>query len=148
MASHESSSELRVFFLLQQAAHHLKKEADRTLLRAGGLTTAQTAVLVIVSGSDSMTQKEIAHRLRLNESAMTMMIGRLEDSGMIVRKPDPADARARLVRLTAAGRKALEKARRPFSEINLRLDSALGKPGVGAFSRKLTSIIEAFEARD
>ncbi len=139
----ESAHELRVFFLLQQAAHHLKKEADRALLRADGLTTAQAAVLIIVSAARSITQKEIARRLQLNESAMTAMIGRLEERGMVTRAPDPHDARARLVRLTPGGRKALERARRPFARINSKLDAALGGSGTGRFARDLEAILEA-----
>ncbi|HEB90160.1 MAG TPA: MarR family transcriptional regulator [Deltaproteobacteria bacterium] len=139
-----SASELRLFFLLQQAAHHLKREADRVLLDADDLTTAQAAVLLIVSGSRSITQKEVARKLRLKESAMTAMIGRLEGRGLLARVPDPEDARARLVSITPSGRKALDRARRPFAKINARLDAALGRAGAPRFARDLEAILDAF----
>ena len=44
---------------------------------------------------------ELARRARLSKQTMTTMIPRLERDGLLERRPDPSDARARLVFLTA-----------------------------------------------
>ena len=44
---------------------------------------------------------ELAQRARLSKQTMTTMIPRLERDGLLERRPDPSDARARLVFLTA-----------------------------------------------
>ncbi len=144
MKSPGTSSQLRVFFLLQQAAHRLKKEADRALTEAAGLTTAQSAVLVIVASAGSISQKEIARQLRLNESAMTAMVGRLRKARLISRTQDPNDARTNLISLTPTGRKALDGARHAFAQINAKLDSALGRAGTSEFAQSLNSVIDVF----
>lgn len=47
----------------------------------------------------------------ISQPAMTSAINRLETDGLIIRQPDPADARAQLVDLTDQGRHLLEEYR-------------------------------------
>lgn len=141
-----SAHEHRLFFLLQQAAHRLKKQADRSLTSTGGLTVAQTAVLAIVAKAGQMAQKEIADQLQLNESAMTAMVARLLKSGHITRTRHPSDARAWQIALTPAGTTALANVQEPFSDINAALDTAIGKQRTAALARDLKAIIEAFNS--
>jgi len=139
-----SSSEHRIYFLLQRAAHCLKKEADRNLLSAAGLTTSQAAVLMLVAESSHATQKTIAVKLQQNESAITAMTARLLRDGFVARTRDPDDARSWSLRLTPAGKKALGKLRKPFAEINAAMDGALGARSSGRLARQLRSIIAEF----
>jgi DNA-binding MarR family transcriptional regulator len=140
-----SAREQRLYSLLQQAAHRLKTTADRSLLDSGGITTAQAAVLAILSDTDGMSQKELAQKLRLNESAMTAMIGRLAEKRWVKRVRDPDDARARRVHLTRAGRDAVGRIERPFGEINDLLDRTLGRERTNRFAEDLRDVIEALE---
>lgn len=140
-----SASQYRLYSLLQHATHRLKKSADQTLVEAAGLTTAQAAVLVSISVAKRATQKEVADMLHLNETAMTGMVARLQNSGLVEKKRSKDDGRAWQLALTTKGRKALENTREPFSQINKKLDEALGKSATQKFAHQLMAIADAFE---
>jgi DNA-binding MarR family transcriptional regulator len=123
--SDRSARGLRLYHRLQVTAHRLKKRADRRLLQRPGLTTAQVALLVVVEARGSLTQRAAAEELGLVESAVTALVGRLVDQGLLARRRDPDDGRAWALRPTASGRRALERAGSRFEEVNRRIDDAL-----------------------
>jgi DNA-binding MarR family transcriptional regulator len=54
--------------------------------------------------------RDLADAVMLSSSGTTKRLDRLEDAGLIVRKPDPADRRSVLVELTPAGRRLIDAA--------------------------------------
>jgi DNA-binding MarR family transcriptional regulator len=60
-------------------------------------------VLTAVSRSDPRSQLELANHLGLDRTVMTYLLDDLERAGLIERRPDPADRRARRIVATAAG---------------------------------------------
>ncbi|KDN23243.1 MarR family winged helix-turn-helix transcriptional regulator [Amycolatopsis rifamycinica] len=118
----------RLFFLLQQAAHRLRVAADRRCLAAAGITTAQLGALFAVR-EGGLTQRELAERLGQRESAVTAMVARLAEAGLVDRRPHPREHRAVVLRLTAAGEEALTRARPAIEEFNARLVAVLGEAG-------------------
>ena len=117
-----SAQELRIYHRLQLAAQEAKKAADEAL-RDTGLTTAQTAVLAVVSGQ-SVTQREVATQLGLTEGAITAMVNRLSKLGYLSRQRDSTDARLRLLQVSQAGQEALTIARTRFELVNKAIDAA------------------------
>ena len=61
-------------------------------------------VLTAVGRSDPRSQLELANHLGLDRTVMTYLLDDLERAGLIERRPDPADRRARRIVATAAGR--------------------------------------------
>ena len=57
-----SASKSRLYHRLQLAAHRVQKSADRALLAAAEITTAQAAVLTLVARG-AITQREVATQL-------------------------------------------------------------------------------------
>lgn len=57
---------------------------------------------------DGLRPTELAHQLQITKQSINDLLRHLEQSGYLVRKVDPADGRARIIRLTAQGRR-LEK---------------------------------------
>jgi len=53
---------------------------------------------------------ELMSATMLSSGGMTKRLDRLVEAGLVARRPDPADRRATLVRLTARGRKTIDKA--------------------------------------
>jgi DNA-binding MarR family transcriptional regulator len=139
-----SASKLRIYHRLQLAAHRLQKAADRELLAAGGVTTAQAAVLAIVAGAGATTQRDVARQLGLNESAVTAMTARLMRAGLMERKRDEADARAWRVTVTREGRAVLKRIEEPFGRINRTLDSVADGDDLTRLAGMLTRIATAF----
>ncbi|WOR15091.1 MarR family transcriptional regulator [Hyphomonas sp. FCG-A18] len=137
-----SASKHRLYFLLQRAAHVLKKEADAALSEAGGMTTSQAAVLAILRSEGPSTQRFLADKLQQRESAITTMADRLLKAGYVTRARSPTDGRAWLLAMTETGHDALEAIREPFQAINAELDQAFPNKDMDTLARGLTQIID------
>lgn len=64
-------------------------------------------VLTSAARGDAGTQLAMAQRLGVDRTVMTYLLDDLEKAGLVERKPDPADRRARRVVLTERGRARL-----------------------------------------
>ncbi|WIX85222.1 MarR family winged helix-turn-helix transcriptional regulator [Amycolatopsis sp. DG1A-15b] len=118
----------RLFFLLQQAAHRLRVAADRRCLAAAGITTAQLGALFAVR-EGGLTQRDLAARLGQRESAVTAMVARLADAGLLGRSAHPREHRAVVLELTPAGEEALVRVAPEIEDFNTRLRAVLGEEG-------------------
>ena len=74
------------------------------LLAEHGLHVGQEMVLVELWESDGLRGGELAARLGVEPPTVTKMLRRLEDCGLVERRPDPSDARSFRVYLTDRGR--------------------------------------------
>jgi DNA-binding MarR family transcriptional regulator len=61
-------------------------------------------VLRSAAGDTPSTQLAIAEQLGVDRTVMTYLLDELEGAGLVERRPDPADRRARQVLLTETGR--------------------------------------------
>jgi DNA-binding MarR family transcriptional regulator len=64
-------------------------------------------VLAEAAGNRADTQLALAHRLGIDRTVMTYLLDDLEGAGLVERRPDPADRRARRVVATGRGRARL-----------------------------------------
>ncbi len=76
-----------------------------------GLTYPQYLVLLAMWERDSLTVGELCEHLTLDSGTLTPLLKRMEASGWLTRKRDPADERRVIVSLTPPGRALREKAR-------------------------------------
>lgn len=141
MPAPDSARDQRVLHLLQLAAHHLRTHSDRRGLETAGVTTAQAGALFVIAGQPGVTQKEIALALKLRESAVTAMIGRLLEARLVERSSSASDKRAWSLQLTDKGEKALLALRIELDQINAKLGEALGEDGMQQLSAALRAII-------
>ena len=76
------------------------------LLRPHGLTFARYEALVLLTFSreGALPMRLIGQRLMVHPTSVTNTIDRLEQQGLVVRKPNPSDGRGTLAEITAAGR--------------------------------------------
>ena len=131
----------RLYHLLQTAAHRLKTRADRDSQKAGGVTAAQAAVMLVIAREGGPTQRRVAEQLRLNESAVTGMVGRLIEAGYVTRSPNPVDQRAWILALTGKGQEALEGFRNQLEKLNSEISAALGgEAAVVRFAQALRAL--------
>jgi DNA-binding MarR family transcriptional regulator len=73
---------------------------------------AQTRVLSQLEELGPSRISALAAADRCAQPTMSVLVQRLEEHGWVAREPDPADTRASLISLNAAGRRALAAARR------------------------------------
>ena len=66
--------------------------------------------------AEPLTLRALALKLQADPPYVTVMVGDLEERGLVERTPHPDDARAKLVSLTAAGRDAVAEANRILDE--------------------------------
>jgi MarR family transcriptional regulator for hemolysin len=95
-------------FTLNDVARLLRTYADYKAAQFG-ITRAQWAVLVRVDRFEGLNQSELADGLDLQPITLTRLLDKLCDGGLIERRPDPADRRAKRLFLTPAARPLLER---------------------------------------
>src|SRR5579863_7224402 len=95
-------------FILNDVARLLRTYANYRAAQFG-ITRAQWAVLVRVDREEGLNQSELADTLDLQPITLTRLLDKLCDSGLIERRPDPTDRRAKRLFLTAAARPLLER---------------------------------------
>jgi MarR family transcriptional regulator, transcriptional regulator for hemolysin len=99
--------EREVAFNISDVARLLRTYADQRA-RDFGMTRAQWAVLARVESSEGLKQIELAETLDLQPITLTRLIDRLCESGLIERRSDPDDRRAKRLYLTPAARPVLD----------------------------------------
>src|SRR4051812_7451027 len=70
-----------------------------------GVTADQFVLLACLAEVDAVTQRELARCASSDASTVRAMLVLLEGRGLVARERDPNDSRARLVTLTAKGRR-------------------------------------------
>jgi len=71
---------------------------------------------------------ELADKLSISKQAVSKLVDDLEQLGVVARRDDPEDARARLVAFTKLGREGLFTGLSVLSELEQELVSMLGEP--------------------
>ncbi|GLW72043.1 MarR family transcriptional regulator [Kitasatospora phosalacinea] len=85
--------------------------AQAPALRAHGLSLWGYTVLMAVVDAPTRSQLALAQAVSVDKSKLVLVIDELEAAGLVRRRPDPADRRARIVEATDTGRRVLDAAR-------------------------------------
>ena len=83
----------------------------RSLSPPSGLSLTAAATLATLERSGPSRLTSLAAKEGVTQPAMTQLIGRLQESGLVSRTADPADGRVVQVRLTDEGRAILARRR-------------------------------------
>jgi MarR family transcriptional regulator, 2-MHQ and catechol-resistance regulon repressor len=103
-----------------KAHQALNRHAMRSIAETG-LCFSDFAVLEILLHKGPLPVNTLGAKVDLTSGSATAAIDRLARKGLVRRADDPHDRRARIVHLTAKGRKLIEKA---FREHELDMDAA------------------------
>ncbi|WP_342437504.1 MarR family transcriptional regulator [Paenibacillus sp. FSL L8-0436] len=87
-----------------------KITSQMSLHKEIGLTVPQFGLLRMIAQEKKARVIQLADKLEVKSSAVTVMLDRLEALGLIAREPDENDRRAVIVTLTAKGQELLEEA--------------------------------------
>lgn len=91
---------------------------------------------------------ELAARVGTSKQAVGELVAELESMGMLRRDVDPADARARLVRFTPRGKRALLHGLGVLGEVEAELADTLGQARLDRLRADLTRLLAALEEGD
>lgn len=119
--------------------------AYRPLLKEVGLTYPQYLVMMVLWEEDGLPVHEIADRLASLPHALSPVLERMVDTGLLGRERDRWDGRVQRMRLTASGR-ALETA---VSDIQAEVvrRTRLDPGDLGALRTRLHALTTSLETR-
>jgi DNA-binding MarR family transcriptional regulator len=133
-----------VGFLLAKASQRFN-ELLLERFAARGFTEVRASygsVLVPLFERDGLRLGELAAAARLSKQAMTGLVRRCEQDGLVEREPDPLDGRAFNVRLTSRGRDVRAAAEQILDELDGELTRALGVRDRDALIRALKGVMQ------
>ncbi|MGW3985258.1 MarR family winged helix-turn-helix transcriptional regulator [Streptomyces mirabilis] len=94
------------------AHHQLGVRLQRHLLQDSGLTEADYEILAVLSEypTGRMSAQELCGLLLWEKSRLSHQVRRMQERGLITRKPNPADARSTMICLLPVGRRTIVEA--------------------------------------
>ena len=108
----------------QRAARALARCFDLAL-KPAGLTSGQFSILMSLNRPEPPTLGSVAALLAMDRTTLTANLKPLEHRGLVERAADIRDRRARLLRLTPAGRTVLAEAAPIWRQTHAGLEAAL-----------------------
>jgi MarR family transcriptional regulator, transcriptional regulator for hemolysin len=122
---HREQTQRTVGFVLHDVARLLRKRFEQRAREANlPLTRAQWSVLAHLSLHEGINQAGLAQILEIEPITLVRLLDKLEASGLVERRPDPTDRRARALFLTAKAHPLLERIRNLGAEV--RQDAMAG----------------------
>jgi MarR family transcriptional regulator, transcriptional regulator for hemolysin len=144
------SRKRELLFLISDVGRLLRTYADQKA-RLHGMTRAQWAVLLRLERREGLKQSELAEALDIQPITLTRLVDRLCANGLIERRADPNDRRAKQLYLTPAARPLIDRIADRIEDLSdtvlqgiapAELDQMLSKLGLarenlkGAIERK------------
>lgn len=127
-------------WLLYRAHWALAAELTAALAPLGVSARAYHVLRAAMSGEH--TQTELAEMVGLDKTTMVVTLDELEDSGLARRRPSPQDRRARIVEVTAAGKRKVTEAERVKERVQADVLSGLSSRDQAALIGGLSKLVE------
>lgn len=144
-----STQRLHIGQLLVQLTRLFQADLFGRLVDAG-LTDARvphTHVTAYIKAEGSRLS-ELAGMARMTLPAMSELVDDLQRLGIVERRPDPADGRAKLICLTDSGWEAMRIARRVIGEIEADYAERVGQEPFEAAALTLDALLRSLIAAD
>jgi MarR family transcriptional regulator for hemolysin len=103
------SPDIRLTIALVLVARRWRSVLDERLRAIHQGTARMEALSAIYNSPEATSQVNIARRLRIEGPTLTRMIDSLEKDGLVERLADPEDRRTKKLKVTPAGKAALEE---------------------------------------
>src|SRR5213083_2096769 len=91
-------------WLVMMKAHRTLQRLATRSIESSGVGLSDFAVMEMLLHKGPQPVNEIGRRIELTSGAITTAVDRLESRGLVTREAHSSDRRARIVRLTAAGK--------------------------------------------
>ncbi|HEV2812832.1 MAG TPA: MarR family transcriptional regulator [Solirubrobacteraceae bacterium] len=105
-------------------ARRMREESDRAL-EPLGLSVKHFGALLALAEHGALAQHQLGQELRVDRTSMVALVEDLERAGHVARARNPADRRAYVIELTAAGKAARREAEKRLRQVERELLSAL-----------------------
>ncbi|BEV14660.1 MarR family transcriptional regulator [Herbaspirillum sp. DW155] len=96
-------------YQLAQLAEAVSRSVASVYADRFGLSRDEWRILAALAEEGQMQASDLVPHTSLDKMQVSRALARMEQAGLVVRQPSPEDARARLVKPTAQGRKLYRK---------------------------------------
>jgi DNA-binding MarR family transcriptional regulator len=143
-AAGASATRSNVGFLLAKASQRWNELLMEAFVRAGypEVRPSYGSLLIPLWEEDGLRLGELAARARLSKQTITTMARLLERDGLVVREPDPHDARATRVHLTERAKELRSVAEDVLADLYERLVQQLSAGRAAALQAALREVSE------
>ena len=143
-ASGASATRSNVGFLLAKATQRWNELLMEAFAEAGypEVRPSYGSLLIPLWEEDDLRMGELAVRARLSKQTITTMARLLERDGLVIREPDPADARATRIALTERARDFRAVAEQVLADLYERLVERLSDKRTAELQRTLVEVSE------
>ena len=123
---------------------------DRMLAASGidAFNGAQGRILYVLWQHEDISISSLSAKTSLANTTLTSMLDRMENSGLIVRKPDPTDRRSRLIALTDKAKALQHDYERVSQQMNERYYIGFNESEIRQFEAYLQRVLENLEKED
>jgi DNA-binding MarR family transcriptional regulator len=111
----------------QRAARAIARRFD-VALKPAGITSGQFSLLMSLNRPEPPNLARVAALLGMDRTTLTANLKPLVRQRLIKTAADPMDGRARLLRLTPAGREVLAKAAPIWRQVHAAIETVLSDP--------------------
>ena len=116
----------RLGFLLSDVARLFRATFEREIAKSGlGVTPGEARALTRIAASNGVRQSEIAVALGIEPMTLSRYVDGLEKAGLIERRVDPKDGRAKCVTTTEEAEILLARIRAQADDLIARLQTGL-----------------------
>lgn len=120
-------------------ARRWRRVIDAELAKAGLSDATWVPLVHLQQTGGGLTQKELAALVGIDGSSLVRVLDILEREGVIERRRGEADARARLIYLTPAGKERVQQILKALRQVENQMLTDLSDADIGA-------LLEGFEA--
>lgn len=92
-----------------------------------GLTSQRYDLLLQIASAEALRVTDLCERLQLRQTAVTELVKRAEEAGLVGREPSSEDARSWVLRLTPEGERRLMRAFEALRDDRAALAEAFGE---------------------
>jgi MarR family transcriptional regulator, organic hydroperoxide resistance regulator len=145
-ASIVPSVDSEITWLLHRAAQRMRGATGEQAERHG-IQLRDYIVLSALDKTSKLTQVELGKTLGLDKTTLMSQLDRLERMGLVVRRSDPRDRRARFPDITEAGKALRAKVASDCDNVEATVLSSFSQDQVQILRRMLFDIVGDSEAR-
>ena len=135
----------RIIFELSKAENKIKNYLQKKIKAKGiQISAGQSGVLFLLEKTNSLKMSELSRLLKIDNSAITRVVDRLEKNGLVTREPNPDDRRQYLISITEKGKRDIGVVGRIANEANAAIQEGFSDEEIDVFLRVLNSFGDKF----
>ena len=143
MMAIDSPQRRRLPHLLRRAWYGINQAFRRRIAHLGVTPDQFTVMRTLLEGhAPGLSQRELTELISSDPNTVASLLERMEVAGLVERKPDEKDARARRIRLLPDGKRKYERARKMALALQAEVLAVLPEAGREAFLENLSLIAD------